>query len=68
MLTCYVCFFLAQLLVILQMRIYALYLLNKKVAVAMVTLWVLTTASSAVIMGVVLNGLEGTHRTGSPPC
>jgi hypothetical protein len=47
--------------VILQMRLYALYFLNKKVLVLMVATFVVSSASSAVIMGTVLQGIQGLH-------
>jgi hypothetical protein len=43
--------------VILQMRLYALYFLNKKVLALMVATFIVSSASSAVIMGTVLNGI-----------
>ncbi|KAJ6503889.1 hypothetical protein C8R45DRAFT_894985 [Mycena sanguinolenta] len=43
--------------VILQMRLYALYFLNKKVLALMVTTFILSSASSAAIMGTVLEGI-----------
>ncbi|KAJ7917200.1 hypothetical protein B0H13DRAFT_1995645 [Mycena leptocephala] len=43
--------------VILQMRLYALYFLNKKVLALMVTTFIVSSASSAVIMGKVLQGI-----------
>jgi hypothetical protein len=43
--------------VILQMRLYALYFLNKKVLALMVTTFIISSASSAVIMGKVLSGI-----------
>ncbi|KAJ7245638.1 hypothetical protein B0H12DRAFT_1127415 [Mycena haematopus] len=43
--------------IILQMRLYALYFLNKKVLALMVTTFILSSASSAVIMGMVLERL-----------
>lgn len=47
--------------VILQMRLYALYFLNKKVLALMVTTFIVSSASSAVIMGKVLQGITGVH-------
>ncbi|KAK0444566.1 uncharacterized protein EV420DRAFT_1003068 [Desarmillaria tabescens] len=44
--------------VILQMRLYALYLLNKKVLALMVTSFIICSASAAVIMGIVLSKLS----------
>ncbi|KAJ7895502.1 hypothetical protein B0H14DRAFT_2333890, partial [Mycena olivaceomarginata] len=44
--------------VILQMRLYALYFLNKKVLALMVATFVVSSASSAVIMGTVLQGIK----------
>ncbi|KAF8189448.1 hypothetical protein K438DRAFT_1722086 [Mycena galopus ATCC 62051] len=44
--------------VILQMRLYALYLLNKKVLALMVTTFILSSTTSAVIMGKVLHGIS----------
>ncbi|KAJ7050358.1 hypothetical protein C8F01DRAFT_1264234 [Mycena amicta] len=46
--------------VILQMRLYALYYLNKKVLALMLSLFVLCSATSAAIMGTVLNGISST--------
>ncbi|KAG7448381.1 uncharacterized protein BT62DRAFT_889499 [Guyanagaster necrorhizus] len=46
--------------VILQMRLYALYLLNKKVLALMVTSFVISSASAAVIMGLVLSNISST--------
>ncbi|KAF7343876.1 hypothetical protein MSAN_01968900 [Mycena sanguinolenta] len=43
--------------VILQMRLYALYFLNKKVLALMVTMFIISSASSAAIMGTVLEGI-----------
>ncbi|KAJ7691049.1 hypothetical protein B0H17DRAFT_1063959 [Mycena rosella] len=43
--------------VILQMRLYALYFLNKKVLALMVATFIVSSASSAVIMGKVLSGI-----------
>ncbi|KAJ6468126.1 hypothetical protein C8R47DRAFT_1151922 [Mycena vitilis] len=43
--------------VILQMRLYALYFLNKKVLALMVGTFIISTATSAVIMGTVLQKL-----------
>ncbi|KAJ7429739.1 hypothetical protein B0H11DRAFT_2211908 [Mycena galericulata] len=43
--------------VILQMRLYALYFLNKKVLALMVVTFLASSASSAVIMGKALSGL-----------
>ncbi|KAJ6571410.1 hypothetical protein B0H19DRAFT_660634 [Mycena capillaripes] len=43
--------------VILQMRLYALYFLNKKVLALMVVTFMISSASSAVIMGKVLHGI-----------
>ncbi|KAG7086969.1 hypothetical protein E1B28_002885 [Marasmius oreades] len=42
---------------ILQMRLYALYSLNQKVLIAMVATFILTSATAAAIMGVVLSNL-----------
>lgn len=44
--------------VILQMRLYALYLLNKKVLALMVTSFIICSASAAVIMGIVLSNIS----------
>ncbi|KAJ6471401.1 hypothetical protein C8R45DRAFT_1165087 [Mycena sanguinolenta] len=46
-------------LVTLQMRLYALYSLNKKVLVFMLTVFLLSSGSSAVIMGMSLQGVIG---------
>ncbi|KAJ7131507.1 hypothetical protein C8R43DRAFT_659575 [Mycena crocata] len=43
--------------VILQMRLYALYFLNKKVLALMVATFIVSSATSAVIMGTVLSGI-----------
>ncbi|KAJ7260104.1 hypothetical protein C8J57DRAFT_483879 [Mycena rebaudengoi] len=43
--------------VILQMRLYALYFLNKKVLALMVVTFIISSTSSAVIMGTVLSGI-----------
>jgi hypothetical protein len=43
----------------MQMRIYALYLLDKRIFVAMLSFWVLTSASSAAIIGWILSEVEG---------
>ncbi|KAJ7101349.1 hypothetical protein B0H15DRAFT_409267 [Mycena belliarum] len=43
--------------VILQMRLYALYLLNKKVLALMVATFLVSSATSAVIMGKALSGI-----------
>ncbi|KAJ6468130.1 hypothetical protein C8R47DRAFT_990200, partial [Mycena vitilis] len=45
--------------VILQMRLYALYYLNKKVLAFMVGMFVISSAASAAIMGTVLQGVTG---------
>jgi len=44
--------------VILQMRLYALYFLNKKVLALMVATFIVSSSSSAVIMGRVLSGIS----------
>jgi len=44
--------------VILQMRLYALYFLNKRVLALMVTMFLMSSASSAAIMGTVLSGIS----------
>ncbi|KAJ7031688.1 hypothetical protein C8F04DRAFT_1109448 [Mycena alexandri] len=46
--------------VILQMRLYALYFLNKKVLALMVATFIISSASSAAIMGTVLRGITAT--------
>ncbi|PPQ91845.1 hypothetical protein CVT25_000781 [Psilocybe cyanescens] len=43
---------------ILQIRIYALYLLNKQILAVILTLFLLSSATCAVIMGMVLEALE----------
>ncbi|KAJ6628539.1 hypothetical protein B0H10DRAFT_159510 [Mycena sp. CBHHK59/15] len=48
--------------VILQMRLYALYFLNKKVLALMIVTFVLSSASAAVIMGTVLAGITATSH------
>ncbi|KAJ7431246.1 hypothetical protein B0H11DRAFT_2131577 [Mycena galericulata] len=54
--------------VILQMRLYALYFLNKKVLALMVVAFLASSASSAVIMGKVLSGLAArSHPIPSMP-
>ncbi|PBK94835.1 hypothetical protein ARMGADRAFT_68849 [Armillaria gallica] len=50
---------------ILQMRLYALYLLNKKVLALMVTSFIICSASAAVIMGIVLSNISTAPYT--PP-
>ncbi|KAK0217404.1 hypothetical protein EDD85DRAFT_869105 [Armillaria nabsnona] len=50
--------------VILQMRLYALYLLNKKVLALMVTSFIICSASAAVIMGIVLSNITVSY---TPP-
>ncbi|KAK0203922.1 hypothetical protein DFS33DRAFT_1335395 [Desarmillaria ectypa] len=49
--------------VILQMRLYALYLLNKKVLALMVTSFVTCSASAAVVMGIVLSKISTVSHT-----
>ncbi|KAK0473745.1 hypothetical protein IW261DRAFT_1503180 [Armillaria novae-zelandiae] len=44
--------------VVLQMRLYALYLLNKKVLALMVTSFIICSACAAVIMGIVLSSIS----------
>ncbi|KAK6992677.1 hypothetical protein R3P38DRAFT_2569350 [Favolaschia claudopus] len=44
--------------VILQMRLYALYFLSKRVLILMASAFILSSASSAVIMGTVLHGIK----------
>lgn len=51
-----VCSYWSQHLVILQMRLYALYSLNKKVLVLMISMFIISSASSAAIMGMALSG------------
>ncbi|KAJ7734994.1 hypothetical protein B0H16DRAFT_134691 [Mycena metata] len=46
--------------VILQMRLYALYFLNKKVLALMVATFIISSASSAAIMATVLRGITAT--------
>ncbi|KAI3616519.1 hypothetical protein WG66_011600 [Moniliophthora roreri] len=48
--------------IILQMRLYALYFLNRRVLAIMVTTFILTSASAAAIMGVVLSGVEAKSK------
>jgi hypothetical protein len=49
-------------LVILQMRLYALYFLNKKVLVLMVVGFLIASALSATVMGTVLSGITGQNN------
>ena len=51
--------------VILQLRLYALYSLNRKVMAAMGSVFVGTVVASATIMGFVLANIEG--PSASPP-
>ncbi|KAK0439348.1 hypothetical protein EV421DRAFT_1713575 [Armillaria borealis] len=51
--------------VILQMRLYALYLLNKRVLALMVTSFIICSASAAVIMGIVLSNISS--KSSAPP-
>jgi hypothetical protein len=57
--------------VILQMRLYALYFLNKKVLVLMVVGFLIASALSATVMGTVLSGITATPSyafPGTPFC
>lgn len=47
--------------VVLQMRLYALYSLNKKVLALMVTSFIVTSTMSGIIMGRVLASITGVH-------
>ncbi|KAF5349146.1 hypothetical protein D9756_009477 [Leucocoprinus leucothites] len=57
--------------IILQMRLYALYSLNKKILALMVTSFLIASSISAVIMGKVLTSITATARPlsflGTPP-
>ncbi|KAF7300476.1 hypothetical protein HMN09_00931800 [Mycena chlorophos] len=48
--------------IILQMRLYALYYLNKRVLALMLTLFVISTASAGAIMGTVLSWIVATSH------
>ena len=50
---------LRKILVILQMRIYALYSLNKKILALMVVCFIAASTASAVVMGTALSRITG---------
>ncbi|KAF9029096.1 hypothetical protein BDZ89DRAFT_732617 [Hymenopellis radicata] len=57
--------------VILQMRLYALYFLNKKVLLLMLSTFLLSTAAAGTIMGLALSGIKTSEShvlPGSPAC
>lgn len=51
--------------VILQMRLYAMYSLNKKVLAFMIASFIFSSASSGAVMGTVLSRVTGSHLTSS---
>lgn len=53
--------------VILQVRLYAMYSLNKKILVLMVVSFVVTSAAAAAVMGNVLSVVTG-HNTNLVSC
>lgn len=49
-------------LVILQMRLYALYSLDKRILALMATCFIMATAASATVMGTVLSNITGNSQ------